>query len=158
MWVVNRLGNVVVTAGHERPAGPFWDIAHTEVSPMRSTFVVLRVENSRPCLQYKFDEHSDLRKSNEPSPRAREPRKGLGDVPGQVAGWLDWKDRNRQGQTHQSRYYVVLQRDSKSLALFEREPPRNAPPGRPMAEVSLVPAPARTRLPPIPCLRNERSN
>ena len=31
MWVVNRLGNVVVTAGHERPAGPFWDIAHTEV-------------------------------------------------------------------------------------------------------------------------------
>ena len=102
---------------------------------------------SRPCLQYKFDEHSDLRKSNEPSPRAREPRKGLGDVPGQVAGWLDWKDRNRQGQTHQSRYYVVLQRDSKSLALFEREPPRNAPPGRPMAEVSLVPAPARTRLP-----------
>ena len=46
-------------------------------------------------------------------------------MPGQVAGWLDWKDRNRQGQTHQSRYYVVLQRDSKSLALFEREPPRN---------------------------------
>merc|ERR1711937_388339 len=72
MWVVNRFGTVIVTPGHNKPTGPFYDIKLAE---------------------YKCHEHSDLNKLDDAQPSPKAAPRGLGDMP-TVSSWLDWRDRN----------------------------------------------------------------
>ena len=113
MWIVNRLGTVVVTPGHSRPTGPFYDIKHAE---------------------YKCHEHSDLSKTDENDQADQKATKAikrdLGEMP-TVSGWLDWRDRSPQGEWGpRFRFYVVLRRDAACMDLYENEPEPHAAPGQ----------------------------
>ncbi len=117
MWVVNCFGTVIVTPGHDKPNGPFYDIKVAE---------------------YKCHEHSDLSKLTDDTPSpAKVTSRGLGDMP-TVSSWLDWRDRSPQGEWGpRFRFYVVLRRDAACIDLYENEPEPNSAPGQPLSSVDL---------------------
>ena len=109
MWIVNRFGTVVVTPGHSRPTGPFYDIKEPE---------------------FKCHEHSDLSKLPDAPAPTKAIKRDLGEVP-TVSGWLDWRDRSPQGEWGpRFRFYVVLRRDAACIDLYENEPEPHGAPGQ----------------------------
>ena len=109
MWIVNRFGTVVVTPGHSRPTGPFYDIKQPE---------------------FKCHEHSDLSKLPDAPAPTKAIKRDLGEVP-TVSGWLDWRDRSPQGEWGpRFRFYVVLRRDAACIDLYENEPEPHGAPGQ----------------------------